>query len=183
MVSGPFLHITLEQRQILVSGHISFHWEGHGILHSGYLGCLVEPLNLRFLGLFDDGFPNLLDERLVCVSSRGELISYPCLRYFLLCFHPFVDVLRSFRQLVVRLLDLLDSSVRAIHRVAAYFHEMVQVLLGLALLVDDCSHPVHWVGYFHRLGFLVVLNLQHFSGGFQVEHVEVGRGRHFLVLV
>ena len=43
--------------------------EGHGVLHSGYLGCQVERLNLCFLGSFDDGFPNLPRERLLCVSG------------------------------------------------------------------------------------------------------------------
>jgi len=80
---------------------------------------------------------------------------------------------------IVGILDLLYTSIHSVYRIAAYIHELVQVLLGLSLLVDNRSHLVHWVGYLKGLGFFVVFDLHHVLRGFQVEHVEVGGGRHF----
>ena len=68
MVSCPQFYVTLEGGQVLASSNVGLSQESKGVVYMGELGGLVYLPLVVFVGMFQDGLPNILCQRLVCVG-------------------------------------------------------------------------------------------------------------------
>jgi hypothetical protein len=148
----PVLDLNREFGQIVVSGHVRFGEEGHGMVETCYRRSLMIGSQVDLGGSLHNSLPDLSAKGLVGVRHSGELCLHPGVRSVLLGFGLLIDIQDASVQNVVGALDLLDSSVRSVDDVSAQIVQLSDVNLGLLVLMNEGSYPTGWLGNLVALG-------------------------------
>ena len=168
---------------MLASGSVGFGQQDKGVVHAGELGSLAHLPLVVFLGLIQDGLPNVLREGLVGVHCVRQLAANPYFCDFLVSVNSVIYILGPFSQRLIGFLNLPHPLIGPIDHVATQLGELSQVVLGLPLLPGQGSDPYGQVGHLYRLfgSLSSVSDLKQVLGHFKSEHVEIGRRRHFII--
>jgi len=81
---------------MLISGHVSFHQEGQGIVYPSQLSGLTYLSLVGLIGALDDGLADVPGKGLVRVCCARQLTAYPFLCYFLVSVDSVIYVPRAF---------------------------------------------------------------------------------------
>ena len=109
---------------MLASSNVGLGQEGEGAVYARELGGLAYLPLVVFVGMFQDGLPNVVCQHLICVGRVCELGSYPGCCDLLVSIYPVIYIPGPLSQGPIDFLDLDHPSIGLIDRVAVQLYEL-----------------------------------------------------------